>query len=180
MTDENAMKAVSEGDLDKAAILFERYQKSMFNFFLKLTYDREASQDMTQNLFYRIIRYRKSYNSQMLFRPWIYQMARNVQADHYRKDKIKKSEFADMESISIELMESHAEADQQEREINLHKALAKLEKEQREILIMNKFQKLKYEEIAKILDTTPGAVKVKAHRAIKKLKGIYFMVEKSK
>jgi RNA polymerase sigma-70 factor (ECF subfamily) len=62
-----------------------------------------------------------------------------------------------------------------EEELNhLQKALLKLNPSERELIVMHRFQEIKYEQIAEIIGSSQGAVKVKVHRAIKKLKEIYF------
>ena len=68
MTDEQAMYAVSQGDLDKAAILYERYKKSLLNFFLYRQHDRENARDLTQQVFLRMLRYRHTYREGASFR----------------------------------------------------------------------------------------------------------------
>ena len=65
-----------------------------------------------------------------------------------------------------------------EMEKTLHRSLARLPEDQREILVLSRFQELKYEEIAKITETTVANVKVKVHRAIKKLRDTYFELER--
>ena len=71
------MLLVKEGHLSELTALFDRYQVNLYNFFLRLTADRAASQDLTQNLFYRLIRYRQSYDpSHGSFRSWIYRIDR--------------------------------------------------------------------------------------------------------
>ena len=70
------------------------------------------------------------------------------------------------------------EALQREQEVALlHEALARLSPDHREVLVLSRYQELKYEEIARILNTTEGAVKVRVHRAITELKTIYLRVE---
>ncbi|GAH56031.1 unnamed protein product [marine sediment metagenome] len=64
--------------------------------------------------------------------------------------------------------------EKKERFQQLNSALAKLSEEQRELLVLSRFQGLKYEEISKINGTTVGVVKVKIHRAINKLREVYF------
>jgi RNA polymerase sigma-70 factor (ECF subfamily) len=59
----------------------------------------------------------------------------------------------------------------------LHQALARLSPENREVLVLSRFQEMKYGEIARVLDTTEGAVKVRAHRALNELKTIYLRIE---
>ena len=62
-----------------------------------------------------------------------------------------------------------------EEELNhLQRALLKLSNSDRELIVMHRFQEIKYEQIAEIIGSSEGAVKVKVHRALKKLKQVYF------
>ena len=84
--DEKIMYRVKDGQLPELTQLFDRYSTPLYNFFLKLTMDAGASEDLTQNLFYRIIRYRHSFNAANgSFKSWMYQMARNLHADYCRE-----------------------------------------------------------------------------------------------
>jgi len=173
-TDESLMILVRNGDLDSVAPLFERYHVKLYNFFLRLTFDKELSQDLTQNVFYRIIKYKHTYNAEYKFRTWMYQMARNILADHYEKNKIITSDYYKPEKLSDNFLSDQEEVEKQERHKALYEALAKLAPEQREIIVLSRFQGLKYQEISKINGITVGAIKVKVHRAINKLKEAYF------
>lgn len=55
--------------------------------------------------------------------------------------------------------------------------MGKLSDENRELLILCRFQELKYNEIASILNTTQGAVKVRVHRALNQLKSNYLKIK---
>ena len=61
ISDETIMQNIKNGNLAEMSVLFERYHLRLFNFFLKMGLNRDISQDLTQNLFYRMIKYRKSY-----------------------------------------------------------------------------------------------------------------------
>jgi RNA polymerase sigma factor (sigma-70 family) len=52
-----------------------------------------------------------------------------------------------------------------------------LSDENRELIVLCRFQELNYREIAKILNTTEGAVKVRMHRALNQLKSNYLKIE---
>ena len=52
----------------------------------------------------------------------------------------------------------------------------KLPYDKKEVLVMSKFQGMKYEEIAKVTDSTVSNVKVKVYRAINSLREIYFQI----
>src|SRR5580692_11859542 len=82
------MLRVREGQLSELTELFERYSTPLYNFFLRLTLDKALSEDLTQNLFYRVLRYRQSFDpTSGSFRSWMYRMARNVHADHLRQEQ---------------------------------------------------------------------------------------------
>ena len=175
MTDEMIMEAVKNGDLQQASVLFDRYHKRLFNFLARMTFEREAAEDLTQNVFLRMLKYRSSYREGAKFQSWIYQMARNVFADHYQESK-NKSGFVKMETIPDKIDESENDWEQQERTLQL--SMQRLADEQRELLVMTRFQHMKYEEVAEIMNTSVANIKVKVHRAINKLREHYFELEK--
>jgi RNA polymerase sigma factor (sigma-70 family) len=178
MTDELLMEAVKRGELQQATLLFERYNKRIFNFLARMTMDRMLAEDLTQNVFLRVIKYRNSYREGAKFQSWIYQVARNVFSDHYQAHKNRFSDFVDVEKVSDYMPDHEDAADQDEKEKLLHRSMARLSEEQRELLVLTRFQHMKYEEVAAIMDTTVANIKVKVHRAILKLKEYYFELEK--
>jgi len=178
VSDEAIMEAVKNGDLQQASLLFERYYKRIFNFLARMAMDRELAEDLTQNVFLRIIRYRTSYREGMRFQSWIYQVARNIFSDHYQATRNRYSDFVDVENISDAMADHNDAAEMDEKEKLLHQSMAKLEPEQRELLVLTRFQQMKYEEVAQIMNTTEANIKVRVHRAIAKLREFYFELEK--
>ncbi|HRE65677.1 MAG TPA: RNA polymerase sigma factor [Cyclobacteriaceae bacterium] len=177
MSDEQIMEAVKNGNLQQASILFDRFHKRIFNFLVRMTGDREGAEDLTQNVFLRMLRYRQSYNPEMKFQSWIYQMARNAFADHYQKQKQLKPASMEVEKLHDSLPDLAEAMEQEETEKRLIRALAKLPDDYRELLVLTRFQHLKYEEVAGFLNMTVANVKVKVHRAIGQLRENYFELE---
>lgn len=178
MTDEQLMIKVRDGDIAKAAVLFERYSGRLYNFFVRLTFDESLSEDLTQNVFERIIRYKHSFNEDHQFKSWIFQIARNVRMDFYKKNKVKVAGEVDVSNV---MMMSNSVSDKMEKQAdlkNLEKAMSHLSSAQREILVLTRFQKLKYAQVAEMMNTSEGAVKVKVHRAIKELRNVFFKIDK--
>jgi RNA polymerase sigma factor (sigma-70 family) len=178
MTDEMIMEAVKNGDLQQASLLFERYNKRIYNFLARMTMDRAVAEDLTQNVFLRIIKYRNSYRQGLRFQSWIYQVARNIFSDHYQMHKNRFSDFVNVEKVSDQIPEAGDSEMQEEQEQLLARSMAMLNEEQRELLILTRFQHMKYEDVAMIMDTTVANIKVKVHRAIAKLREHYFELEK--
>jgi RNA polymerase sigma factor (sigma-70 family) len=170
MTDELAMIAVSAGDLDKAAVLYERYKRPMFNFYLRYGIGRDHAQDLTQQVFYRLIHYKHTYQTGHEFRTWIYRIARNIYHDFLKDNHNKMNEL----DANIDLADE-VNFDDEQHQI-LKKALEELPNEYREVLMMSRYEELKYEEIAEILNITVSLVKVRVHRGLKQLREIYFQL----
>ncbi len=168
LTDEELMSRVAGGEPDCMRLLFERYNAWIYNFFLQMVQDREVAEDLTQSTFYKVIRYKSSYNGSR-FTPWIFQIARNLSTDHFRKAKLKPVQKT-IESIP----EIAEEVEDEGHLLRLRQALQKLPEGDREVLVMSRFQGMKYLEIAEVLQSTEAAVRLKAHRAIKKLRTLYF------
>ena len=178
MTDEMVMEAVKSGDLQQASLLFERYNRRIYNFLAKMTMDQQLAEDLCQNVFLRMIKYRSSYRDGSRFQSWIYQIARNVFSDHYQSVKNRYASFVDVEKIGDHMADNEESQQMDEKEILLQRSMARLTEEQRELLVLTRFQQMKYEEVAELMDTTVSNIKVKIHRAIIRLREYYFEMEK--
>jgi RNA polymerase sigma-70 factor (ECF subfamily) len=167
------MNKVKQGDLSELSGLFERYHVRLYNFFLKLTMNTSVSQDLTQNLFYRIIKYRHTFRDDSTFKSWVYQMARNLHIDYRRQNKRTSDRFEHVEDYDENVLDTTPAFEEEDYE-RLDKALTKLSPDQQEIIVLSRYQGLKYEEISKIQNSTVANIKVQMHRAIKQLREIYF------
>ena len=173
-SDNRLMEEVKIGNVEKLAILFEKYHVPLFNFFLRLTGNRNISEDLVQEVFMRMLKYRSTYQGRSKFTLWMYQIGRNAHIDYLRK---KKDELTLEEQWSdpAALDSSPAEKLEDGQDIQLlRQALAKLPLKKREVLILSRYQDMKYKEIAELLGCHIGTVKAHVHRAIKELGKIYF------
>jgi RNA polymerase sigma-70 factor (ECF subfamily) len=171
LTDEDIMLQIASGKLEMLTILFDRYHVRIYNFFNKMVRNKMVSEDLTQDVFLKVMKYRTSYKNGN-FAAWIYTIARNIFSTHYQK--IKKERANIIDDDKLEANETLVSESRQEELDHLQKALLKLPVSDRELIIMHRYQEIKYEQIAEIIGSTENAVKVKTHRALKKLKEIYF------
>ncbi len=155
MSDEELMAQVRSGVGEMLGVLFERYHVPLFNFYLKLTGDRTASEDLVQEVFFRILKYRHSYRPETAFRAWMYQIARNARVDLLRKRRPETSFEAEM-SPAVAPVDT---AQQSQEALLLHSALMQISEDKREVLVLSRFQDLKYEEIAQLLGCEVATVK---------------------
>jgi RNA polymerase sigma-70 factor (ECF subfamily) len=169
------MLKVRSGDLDKMALLFHRYHRPLYGFLFHMIRQKEASEDMLQNVFYRMLRSRHTFTGEGDFKTWMYYIARNVIKDHVKKTSRDPGSY-DMSELAERIGADVRTDEQVERKLEikaLHRALECLGSDSREVLILSRFQELRHEEIARVLDISVGAVKVRVHRAINQLKELY-------
>ncbi len=171
LKDEEIMTMISHGKLEYTRILFDRYHIKIYNFLLKMVQDKDHSEDLTQDVFYKLIKYRTSYKEGK-FSSWIYTIARNVFMDHYKSQKNKNQRLDDIDYKIQKIPEENITS--KEIKEQLETALNKLNYTDKMLIVMHRYQNIKYQEIAEITDSTRGAVKTKIHRAIAKLKNHYF------
>jgi RNA polymerase sigma-70 factor (ECF subfamily) len=173
VNDEEVMKKVKVGKIEMLAILFERHHVKLYNYFLRLTRDKGISEDLTQDVFFRILKYRDSFRHESKFTTWMYQIGRNLHIDYLRKYKKempleeKWEEEPSSDSHPAQITEAEQES------IFLHQALSQLPPIRKEILVLSRFQGMKYQEISHLLGCSLSSVKTHAHRAIKDLQKTY-------
>ena len=81
------MLDVRAGDLGKLELLFDRHHRALFRYFLHLTSNRAVSEDLVQEVFFRILKYRHTYRPETRFCAWMFQVGRNVHMDHAVRHK---------------------------------------------------------------------------------------------
>jgi RNA polymerase sigma-70 factor (ECF subfamily) len=178
-SDHDLMLAVRAGELSRLGDLFERHHRQLYGFLARLTGHHDAAEDLVQIVFQRILKYRHTYRDEGKFSAWIYHIARQVAADHYRRQARQgnSTDPADFDRVSDDVTPSAGETAAQRDDIAImQNALASLPNEQREILILHRFQHLPHQEIARLLNISTGAAKVRVHRALAALRDRFFQL----
>ena len=177
-TSDNAlMSAVAAGTVSKLAILFERHHRALYRYFVSMTRDPQTSEDLVQDVFFRILRYRATYDPRQSFTAWMYQIAKNANVDRIRQRRGEMIEIDELTMGSREPASSdpnpEASAVRAQDLRRVRQAMELLPPEKREILVFCRFQGMKYGEIAEVLGCGVGTVKVRVYRAMRALVEIY-------
>lgn len=173
------MLKVKDGQVEQLGLLFERYKKILFGFFYNMNKDRDLSEDLVQNVFERILKYRKGFKGEGEFKVWMFHIARNVNIDAFRKQGRLPGE--DLQNWDEKLGDDGANREQQmahsEEMKILEMAMARLDREKREVIVLSKIDGMKYKHIGDLMRCTEGAVKVKVFRAMQALKKEYLKIQ---
>ncbi len=171
--DEILMKQLARGNKQAAGILYDRNYKKVYGYFVRMTNDVEASRDLTQNVFLKILKYSHSWREDKVFAYWLFRIARNVLVDYHKGSKKFFALEDEMNVAEKDREESVREMEIRESYDFLLEAMSKLPPGARELIELNRFQGFSYKEIADTIASNENAVKVKTFRAIQKLKEIY-------
>lgn len=174
-SDNSLMIRVSQGEVDRLGILFERYHKGLYNYFLRLTQKPANSEDLVQEVFFRILKYKHSFKPEVPFKRWMYRIAQNVGFDHFGKKK--EDQAAEEEPMGA--MPDPIGKLVHDLDVNhLKQAFGQLSLEQREVLVLSRYQDMKYNEIAELTGVSVSAIKVRVHRALKELRARFYRVSR--
>src|SRR2546423_929105 len=157
-TDETLMLLVRSGDVNKLGVLFDRHHRILFDFFARMTGNRTAADDLVQDVFFRILKYRETFRDDSRFKAWMFHIARNARADHFRKQQ-PESVLPEDDSLTLQ---SRSPFPGQALEHEQHTwllecAMFKLPPEKREVLVLSRYQDMKYEQIAELMGCEVGA-----------------------
>ena len=172
-TDNELMVSVQRGDVARLGELFERHHRRLYHTFVRLVGDRAASEDLVQEVFVRMLRYRDTFRSDAEFGPWMFTLARNVAHDHRQSRKRLRLVDDEPQEAATDEPAPATRLEQDERRRTLDRALASLPPDRREVLALARFSELPYEQIGAIVGTTAGAVKIRVHRALNDLRAAY-------
>lgn len=171
--DEELMARVRDGEVALLSELFERHNRRLYHYFLRATGGRAAAEDLVQEVFVRLLKYRHTYRDGAPFAPWLWTSARNAATDHYRGRPAELPQFEDEPEPATAEPSPLAELEGAEARRRLRSALDALAPEKREVLLLARFSDLKYQRIGELLGISEGAVKLRVHRAMKDLKSAF-------
>jgi RNA polymerase sigma-70 factor (ECF subfamily) len=170
-SDASLVSSYRAGDERAAAELVRRHAGPLGRFLYSLGAPRGEIEDLVQESFIKAFRALDGWRGDATFRSWLFRIGANLRKDWYRRDRGRiVISIVDTELHSAANPEADAEAaDVVDR---LRQGISRLPRLQREVFLMRSQQGMEYDDIARALDTTPGAARVHYHHAVKRLKEI--------
>jgi len=155
------MTLVQHGDTTAYRALLEDLGPLLTRFLRRRVRDSDDLADAYQDTFLALHRARFTYQSPRPIEPWLFAIARNVVADHGRRRQRRQRHEVSTEVVPEPAMD----APTRDAGSELVAAMRTLPSRQREALQLLKLQGLSIREAAARVGTTPGALKLRAHRA---------------
>lgn len=160
------------GNKEAYGKLYTLNLKKIYRFIYYMVYDVKLTEDLTQDTFFRVWKSLSRYEEEKgTFTSFLFTVARNLVIDYSRRKKESRLDPEIAESIaSGEDIEE--QVIRRERQEQVQYTLAKLDSLDRQIVMLRFFEELPTREIARIVDKKDGAVRVRLHRALAKLREI--------
>jgi RNA polymerase sigma-70 factor, ECF subfamily len=151
--------------------LYQAHYLDVYKFLICFSGNRNDAEDLTQEVFIRVLNHLSHYNQQSSIKTWILSIAKHVAIDHYRKKKFvsifKEGFFKKIVSTTKQPIEQMEEKELQK---TVHDAISSLKPDYRSIVILRGINEFSVKETSEILQCSQSKVKVSYHRALKEMK----------
>jgi RNA polymerase sigma-70 factor, ECF subfamily len=176
------MLSFRDGDYNAFAILVERHERALVQFFFGFIGDRQRAEDASQEVWRKIFRARRDYEPRARFKTFLYRVARNHWIDTCRSRSKREREYsldrplngqdgvglgAQVPSEELTPLQS---MENQELKEAIDTALDRLPDSHREVFVMAEFQGMRYAEISEVLEIPVGTVKSRMFNAVRRLR----------
>jgi RNA polymerase sigma-70 factor, ECF subfamily len=178
LRDEEIVALCQQGQTEVFELLVRKYMEKAFRIALDFTHDTEQAKDLSQDAFLRAFSRIKQFDGRSSFYTWFYRLVVNLCLDYTRRkgrviwERLDGEEEAGPERAELadssSLPDEEAMAGEAKRKVDL--TLESMPNKQRTAFLLRNHQGLSIPDIAKVLKTTEGTVRVYLHRAVAALR----------
>ncbi|CAM3097366.1 RNA polymerase sigma factor [Filibacter tadaridae] len=155
---------------DRIIEIYRNHYLDVYRFIICFSGNQNDSEDMTQEVFIRVLNNLSKFNHSASLKTWIFSIAKHVVIDHYRKSKftsIFKEGF--FKNLKSEAQDPNELAEQNEMKNYVQIAISKVKPSFRTVLILRGINEFSIKETAEILNCSESKVKVDYHRGLREL-----------
>jgi RNA polymerase sigma-70 factor (ECF subfamily) len=168
----NLLDRVVAGDQAACKSVLEQYRTYVYSIALKITKCTEDAEEVTQDTFIKAFKSLKNFNRQAKFSTWLYRIAFNTSLSCLRKKRLASVSYSEMPEYqhpgTNKETSSRLVLDQERSEF-VQRALELLKPEEQYLISLYYLREMSMEEVADISGYTVNNVKVKIHRARKRM-----------
>ena len=166
------IEAVRKGNVQAFSVLVEKYQNMVYSLSLKLLKKPEDAEELAQDTFIKAYQKIDSYEGKSKFSTWLYSITYNACISELRKRRIEFASLDDRQISDQDEMKMHdyyRETKKEDQEKYLNLALSKLPEDDQVLVTLYYYENQSMDEISTITGLTVSNIKVKIHRARKRM-----------
>jgi RNA polymerase sigma-70 factor (ECF subfamily) len=169
------IEALKKGNVQAFSVLVEKYQNMVYSLALKLLKKPEEAEELAQDTFVKAYQKIDSYEGKSKFSTWLYSITYNACISELRKRRVEFASLDDRQISDQDEMKMHdyyRETKKEDQEKYLNLALAKLPDDDQVLVTLYYYENQSMDEISLITGLTVSNIKVKIHRARKRMYGL--------
>lgn len=170
-SDEALVRRAQAGDRAAMVELYRRYANEVFGYAVNQLGDLQDAEDLTSEVFLRVVNALGGFRGQSSFRTWLYAIAHNQLRDHWRRNGRAAPRMA-LDPAASAATEPGPQAARPEVTVLGQAVLAGLPDRYRRVLELRVMEGRSVRDTAEVLGTSEGNVKVLQHRALKRAEAI--------
>lgn len=171
------IRDAQQGDNTAITELYEQHYLGVYRFLYYRVNNQQVAEDLTSDVFVRMIDSLPKYEKQdASFRAWLFQIARNLSIDYYRKMAIRNHSPLE-ENLVAKAEDIGLVIDQRLTSQNLRLALAQLTDDQRDVIVLRFVAGMPISEVAQLMKKSDDAVKGLQRRALNTLRDVLAELE---
>ncbi|MCY6371514.1 RNA polymerase sigma factor [Clostridium ganghwense] len=177
--DARLVQEILEGSVESFEAIVNRYEMTILKFIYSMIKDKEASEDITQEVFITVYNKLDTFDNRYKFSNWILRIAKNKCIDYIRKyKKIENVNIEEVKPITSKEISPEQNLEYKETKKEIEKYINKLEHVDKQIISHRYLQKLTFNDISKILEMSESAVKRRYYKVKEKFKEYIAISEK--
>ena len=165
------IKKAKEGNRDAFGQIYNLFYRRIFRYCKFNLRNEQDSQDICQETFLKAWKSISNFTEKKggSFQAYLFRIARNLIIDASRKKKeVQLKEYLEIESE--ENLDEHVDKESENQKVKT--AIGKLKEKDRQIILLRYFEEMTTAEVAKVIGTKEGAIRVRIHRILKNLREI--------
>jgi RNA polymerase sigma-70 factor, ECF subfamily len=177
LRDEEIVALCQKGQSEVFEVLVRKYMEKAFRIAFDFTHDVEEAKDLSQEAFLRAFSRIKQFDGRSSFYTWFYRLVVNICLDHTRKGRViweRLERETERGTEPLEIADASSLPDQEamagEAKRRADRTLEAMPNKQRTAFLLRNHQGLSIPDIAKVMKTTEGTVRVYLHRAVAALR----------
>ncbi len=170
--DQYYIQKVKAGEADAFRFLVERHKTIVFNIVLQITRSKEDTEEVAQDVFLKAYQSISNFKGDSKFSTWLYRIAYNMAISKVRKKKLPISSIEDYKLADHEIKQVYDDfelIENSDKKKYLKKAIDQLSSEDSLVITLYYLNERSIDEISELADMSKSNVKVRLHRARKKM-----------